>query len=179
MNAFNKKYYWIGLLAFLVAVIILFQANIVKEKKYQLHPTRIGRLEVMRESLVGKKLLNINAIIPTNKKSLDNGIGVAYYNSNDCPSCVVKLMEILSIIESKYSLIPTYAITNDPGSDFPLVKNNLDTPLFIDEEGEFQKWINYSYSPAIFYLDENYIIKEIYYATTPAYQEVVPGFFYI
>lgn len=177
MSGFNKKYFIVGLLSVLAIIVIVFQLNKTKEKVYQLDQARIDKLEIMRESLIGKKFAKLSDIISDKNQSSDMVKIIAYYQTNDCPSCVNKLMNAISDIEFTHAAILVYVVSDNLDNMNYLVKHNIKAPFFTDGNGEFQKWINYSYSPVLLYLDKNNIIKEVYHATTPIYKEGRKRFF--
>lgn len=168
----SKKKYWVwGLLLATAAVIVVIQFNATKEKVYTLGLSRIDRLEAMRASLMDKKLTALHEIVNENQQPSVKVKIIAYYNTSDCPTCVNKMMETIAEIEAAHPALPVYAISNDLDNMNALVQNNIDAPFFVDESNKFQQWINYSYSPALFYVDDMNTIKEVYHVTTPLYEQ--------
>lgn len=169
MSAFNKKNFIIALILAAIVVFLMLQFNTNKEKISQLDPSTIEKLELMRKNLKGAKFDIIKTIsedrLQTNSPKL-----IAYYHSYDCSNCVHKVMDAITNLDSLHPNLPIYIISNELESKEQLVNNNIDAPFITDKEGQFQTQINYSYSPVIFYLDKDQVVKELYHATTPTFQ---------
>ena len=167
----------LGLLLLIVVSLVIVQFNKNKEELAQLDSTTINKLELMRESLIGKEFSDINTIIPEEKYVPASSKLIGYYHSYDCGGCVNKLKNVVIQVDSIKSDIAIFLVSNNLDNVYPVTGHDIELPYFVDKQGAFQKWTNFSYTPLLLYLDENEIIREVYYPTTPSYQKSRSRFF--
>lgn len=176
MKLQNKKVTTVLLL--LIAAIFLFVLVYNSDiEVFKLDPSRIDKLERIRKKLVGIKLAKIDSLLVGNSVVKSQTLIIAYYNSNDCLSCIKKLKNTIAIIDSTYSAIPLYLISNDADNINLLADYSITDPFIVDHEDKLPKWINYSYSPVLLLLNKEHEIQELYHVTSPLYKKGKSRFF--
>jgi len=119
------------------------------------------KFERMQLDIKDKKLPALNNILPVD--SIEKCFFVYYFNDVDCRNCIDKGLKLITKIDESHPRSFTIIAGMNKSRIFNLVENESSSSFFVDWKNILKKQINYSYTPALFYVSPKFNIKKTFY----------------
>jgi hypothetical protein len=143
--------------------VLIKKNNLEKDYLARVKNTEVEKLNKYKNYIIGRKLQSVKKILGFKEFAQNTSNFVLIYSGEDCNTCIRKGYKIIKELKKSYSHIGTFIISSNSSIGTDQLVYDYHNYIYDDDKGLVRKEINYLPTPAIFLIDANCVIKNVYF----------------